>query len=87
MHTNPWVFRPEVGYGEAMSQDAPAPYQVSVRTQKSDPSPFAWVIHQGDEAAPVARSTIAYKTVAAARDAGRRALTGLKAKLSAASEA
>jgi len=58
-------------------------YQVSVTQQKSNSSPFAWEIHKGDEAAPVARSAIAYKTPAAARDAGRRALTGLKAKLSA----
>jgi hypothetical protein len=70
-----------------MTQEAHAPYQVSVKTQKSDPAPFAWVIHQGDEAAPVAKSSIAYKSVAAARDAGRRALTGLKAKLSASNEA
>jgi hypothetical protein len=70
-----------------MSQDAVAPYQISVKPQRSDSAPFAWVIHQGDEAAPVAQSLIAYKTMAAARDAGRRALTGLKAKLSATQEA
>jgi len=58
-------------------------YQVSVTQEKSNSSPFAWEIHKDDETAPVARSAIAYKTPAAARDAGRRALTGLKAKLSA----
>jgi hypothetical protein len=58
-------------------------YQVSVTQEKSANPPFAWEIRKGDEATPVARSSIAYKTVAAARDAGRRALTGLKAKLSA----
>ena len=66
-----------------MSQEAPAPFQVSVKQQKSEPAPFAWVIHQGDESAPVAQSHIAYKTIAAARDAGRRALSGIKAKLGA----
>ena len=57
-------------------------YQVSVTQQKSSSSPFAWEIHREDEAMPVARSAIAYKTPAAARDAGRRALSGIKAKLS-----
>jgi hypothetical protein len=61
--------------------DENAPLQVSVKHQKSDPAPFAWVIHQGDETAPIARSSIAFKTMAAARDAGRRALPGIKAKL------
>jgi len=58
-------------------------YLVSVTQQKSSSSPFAWEIHRENETTPVARSAIAYKTPAAARDAGRRALTGLKAKLSA----
>jgi len=58
-------------------------YQVSVTQQKSSGSPFEWEIHRGDESTPVARSSIAYKSPAAARDAGRRALTGLKAKLGA----
>jgi hypothetical protein len=58
-------------------------YQVSVTQQKSASSPFAWEIHRDDDATPVARSAIAYKSPAAARDAGRRALTGLKAKLCA----
>ena len=66
-----------------MSQITLDPLQVSVQQNKSDPAPFAWVIHQGDEGAPLARSAIAYKTPAAARDAGRRALSGLKAKLGA----
>jgi hypothetical protein len=66
-----------------MDQNSQTPYELSVRQQKSDPAPFAWVIHQGDETAPVAKSSIAYKTMAAARDAGRRALSGLKAKLGA----
>jgi hypothetical protein len=66
-----------------MSQDANATYQVSVKQQRSDAAPFAWVIHQGDESSPVAQSHIAYKTIAAARDAGRRALSGIKAKLGA----
>ncbi len=48
--------------------------------QKTAPAPFAWVIHRGDESSPVARSRIAYKSVAAARDAGRRALSGLQSK-------
>ena len=56
-------------------------YQVSVTQEKTSSSPFAWEIHRDDDATPVARSAIAYKTPAAARDAGRRALTGLKAKL------
>jgi hypothetical protein len=64
-----------------MTQPDTAAFQVTVKTQKSDPSPHAWEIHQGDESAPVAKSSIAYKTVAAARDAGRRALSGLKAKI------
>ena len=58
-------------------------YQVSVTQEKSASSPFAWEIHRDDDTTPVARSAIAYKTPAAARDAGRRALTGLKAKLGA----
>jgi hypothetical protein len=58
-------------------------YQVSVTQERSSNPPFAWEIRKGDETTPVARSSIAYKTVAAARDAGRRALSGLKAKLSA----
>jgi len=68
-----------------MSQDAHTSYQVSVKQQKSDASPFAWIIHQGDESSPIAQSQIAYKTIAAARDAGRRALSGIKAKLTASS--
>jgi hypothetical protein len=66
-----------------MNQDVHAPYQITVMQQKSEAAPFAWVIHQGDESSPIARSQIAYKTIAAARDAGRRALSGLKAKLGA----
>ena len=58
-------------------------YQVSVTQEKISNSPFAWEIRKDDEATPVARSSIAYKSVAAARDAGRRALSGLKAKMSA----
>jgi hypothetical protein len=64
-----------------MTEDPCASYQVAVRTDRGEAAPFAWVIHQGDENTPVARSTTAYKTVAAARDAGRRALSGLKARL------
>ena len=56
-------------------------YQVSVTQEKTSSSPFAWEIRRDDDATPVARSAIAYKTPAAARDAGRRALTGLKARL------
>ena len=70
-----------------MTQKEHTPYQVTVKHVRRDPSPFAWVIHQGDESAPVASSSIAYKTMAAARDAGRRALTGLTAKLNQTSQA
>ncbi len=57
-------------------------YQVSVTQQKSSNAPFAWEIRRDDQDAPVARSTIAYKTMAAARDAGRRALSNITARLS-----
>ena len=67
-----------------MNEIAAMPLQVSVKHRASEPAPFAWIIHRGDENAPVACSAIAYKSPAAARDAGRRALSGLKAKLGAA---